>query len=140
MTRTALSSALRFPLYESVANNHFTTELMPDSFDEYRHRIIESLKDEYVTVYLAARETKCREDDIKLWEEAKDIIIKDIIDSWLKQICRESMRTCEKKISVYKKYLPDFETAGDDYRIKIVKGCITKNEQYITNLQRRVVS
>jgi hypothetical protein len=138
MTRTALSSALRFPLYESVANNHFTTELMPDSYDEYRHRIVASLKDEYIAIYLAARETKCHEDDVKSWEEAKDIIIKEIADSWLKQICRECMRTCEKKVAIYRKYLPLFEDAGDDYRVKIVKDCINKNEVYITALQRRI--
>ena len=140
IARVAISSAIRIPLYESIANNHFTTELMPDNYGQYRSRIIEMLRDEYMSLAIASkglRDSYCSGDPMPPWEQVSGQLI-GCIDLWLKRISREVMLNCEKKKMIYEKYLPDFEGAKDDYRTGIVKKCIEKNERYITVLKDRI--
>ncbi|GHV91991.1 hypothetical protein AGMMS50268_24940 [Spirochaetia bacterium] len=137
IARLAISSSIRFPLYESVANNHFTTELMPDSYDAYRERILEQMRDEYVSISSVSRDIQCNRDALPVWEEVHARLI-DCIDLWLKRISREVMLNCEKKIAIYKKYLRNFEQVKDDWRTGIVRECIEKNEKYMTVLKTRI--
>ena len=136
LARLAVSSTIRYPMYESVANNHFTTELMPERYGAYRERIIEAMADEYKSLSSASMDIQCGHAGLPPWREVEKRLT-ECIDLWLRRISREVMLCCEKKIAVYQKYLPDFEAAKDDYRIGIVKGCIEKNGRYADVLKTR---
>lgn len=137
IARVAISSAIRLPLFESIANNHFTTELMPDNFESYRNRIIEMIRDEYISLSSFSKEIQCTRDSLPSWEEIKKHLL-ECIDLWLNRITREVIRCCEKKIAIYKKYHIDFEASKDNYRAEITRKCIEKNERYIDILKTRV--
>jgi len=137
VARVAISSAIRFPMYESIANNHFTTELMPENYDPYRSRIIEMMRDEYIALFAVSMDMQCNRETLPPWDNVSEQFI-GCIDLWLKRISREVMLCCEKKLTVYYRYLNDFEDTKDMYRIGIVKKCIEKNEMYITVLKRRI--
>ena len=136
IARVAISSAVRYPMFESIANNHFTTELMPEQYGAYRERIIEAMMDEYKSLSSASMDLQCGRAALPLWEEVGKRLV-ECIDLWLKRISREVMLCCEKKIGVYRKYLPDFEAVKDGYRAGIVKNCIEKNERYVAILRTR---
>ena len=137
IARVAISSAIRYPMYESISNNHFTTELMPEHYGAYRERIIEAMKDEYVSLSAASMDLQCGSVAMPPWDNVGKQLI-ECVDLWLRNISREAMSCCEKKIGVYQKYLPDFTAAKDDYRIGIVKQCIEKNEKYAAILRTRI--
>jgi hypothetical protein len=136
-TRVAISSAIRFPLFESIANNHFTTELMPERLPSYRERIIENMKDEYVSLENASRDKQCSRDTLPPWEQMSERLT-GCIDLWLKRISKEVMDACEKQIAVYKEFLRLFEGSKDDFRSSICKECIDKNERYDRELKRLI--
>jgi hypothetical protein len=135
--RVSISSSIRFPLYESISNNHFTTELMPERYPLYRERIIETMKDEYVSLATVNRDGTCNRDKLPPWEQMSNQIT-GCIDLWLKWIAKEVMDTCEKKIGVYKLFLRGFEKYNDDFRSGICKECIEKNERYIREIKRLI--
>jgi len=135
--RVSISSAIRFPLYESISNNHFTIELMPERYPIYRERIIDTMKDEYVSLATANKDEQCNRDKLPPWEKMNDQII-SCIDLWLKRVSKEVMDACDKKITVYKNYLHGFEESKDDFRAGICKTCIEKNERYIRELKRLI--
>jgi len=134
--RVSISSAIRFPLYESIANNHFTVELMPDRYQIYRGRIIDNMRDEYESIS-GSKDTQCNRDRLPPWDEMSNQII-GCIDLWLKRVSKEVMDCCEKKITVYKNYLRSFEKTDDDFRTNICKDCIEKNERYVRELKRLI--
>jgi len=134
--RVSISSAIRFPLYESIANNHFTIELMPERFQKYRERIIDNMKDEYTSI-TGSKDTQCNRDKLPPWDEMSNKIV-ECIDSWLKRVSKEVMDCCERKITVYKNYLRGFEKSDDDFRTSICKECIEKNERYVRELKRLI--
>ena len=136
LARIAIASFVRFPLYESVSNNHFTTELMPENYNDYRERIIGAIKDEYVSLSFAPKDTNCGE-VMPPWEQISEPLI-ECIDLWLKRIIKEVIKTCNKKITIYTKYLVKFQAAKDDFRINIVEKCIEKNVRYIEILKTRI--
>jgi hypothetical protein len=135
--RVSISSAIRFPLFESISNNHFTTELMPERYPIYRERIIDTMRDEYVSLATASKGEQCNRDRLPPWEQMSDTLV-GCIDLWLKRIAKEVMDTCEKKITVYKDYLRSFEESKDDFRTGISKECIEKNERYIRELKHLI--
>jgi hypothetical protein len=135
--RVSISSVIRFPLYESISNNHFTVELMPDRYPIYRKRIIDTMKDEYISLATANKEEKCDGDKLPEWDVMSEKIM-ECIDLWLKRISVEIMDACEKKIIVYKSYLSGFEETKDSFRTDICKKCIEKNERYIRELKRLI--
>jgi len=136
LSRLAISSVILFPMYESVANNHFTTELMPEQYGAYRERIIEAMQEEYKSLSTASMDIKCGSSTMPSWNTIESQII-GCIDIWLKKISREVLLCCEKKVKVYNKYIVDFEAAKDTYRAGIAKKCVEKNEGYITVLRTR---
>jgi len=136
LARLAISSTIRYPMYESVANNHFTTELMPERYGAYRERIIEAMMDEYKSLSSASMDINCGHAALPSWDEVGKRLT-DCIDLWLKRISREALLCCEKKIGVYQKYLRDFEAIKDDFRAGIAKDCIEKNERYAATLKTR---
>jgi len=137
LARVAISTSIRFPLYDSVANNHFTTELMPENFKEYRERLILMIKEEYISLSSASKEIQCNKDQLlPAWEQISQQLI-DKIDQWIKSVSREVMITCKKKIAIYQNYLHSFLEMKDEWRVEIVKKCIEKNERYIVVLKER---
>jgi len=134
--RVSISSAIRFPLFESISNNHFTTELMPERFPTYRERIIDNMKDEYEAL-AANKDDQCNKSALPPWEQMNNKLI-GCIDLWLKRISKEVMDACDKKIAVYKDFLRKFEETKDEFRIGIVKRCIEKNERYIRELKHLI--
>jgi hypothetical protein len=135
--RVSISSIIRYPLYESISNNHFTTELMPERYPIYRERIIETMKDEYVSLATANKDEQCDRDKLPPWEKVSDLLI-SCIDLWLKRIAVEVMDSCERKVIIYKQHLRDFEESGDTFRAGICKECIEKNDRYIRELKRLI--
>jgi hypothetical protein len=135
--RVSISSAIRFPLYESISNNHFTTELMPERYAIYRERIIDTMKDEYVSLATANKDEHCGRDKLPPWEQMSERLA-GCIDLWLKRVSKEVMDACEKKIAVYKAFLRMFEESKDDFRACICKECIEKNERYVRELKRLI--
>ena len=137
IARVAIASTIRLPLFESVANNHFTTELMPDHYDAYKNRIIEMIKDEYVSLAAFSKEVQCARDTLPQWDDVK-IKLLECIDLWIRRISIEVMRCCEKKVIIYQKYLKEFEEVKDTYRAGIVKNLLEKNLRYIDVLKMRI--
>jgi hypothetical protein len=136
IARVAISSSIRYPLYESISNNHFTTELTAN-FRNYREKIIELMRDEYVSLSSVSQDIQCNKDALPAWEKVSVRIV-DSIDTWLKRISQEVIRVCEKKIGIYKEYMNDFEDARDKYRADICRRCIEKNEHYVNVLKDRL--
>jgi hypothetical protein len=133
MTRRALASAIRMPLYTSVINNHFTEVLMPNKLSDYKQRIIGSIKDEYDDIYYAALDSPCGHGGVKPWADIAGFI-ETFVDDWIEKIKIETAKTCEDKIDVYQKYLPNYQR--DPYRREIVEGCIKKNRDYLVYLTK----
>jgi hypothetical protein len=136
-TRVSISSVIRFPLYESISNNHFTIELMPERFPVYRNRIVENMKDEYISLASASRDKECIRDALPPWEQIINQLT-ECIDLWLKRVSKEVMDACERKIAIYKEFLRQFVESKDDFRSGICRECIEKNERYIRELKRLI--
>lgn len=135
MTSRALSSAIRFPLYESVHNNHFTKELMPGQFEKYRQRILDALEDEYKDIASTSDKTTCGSNDLPPWKTAS-IIIEQLLDVWLRDTANLVQDCSSQKLGVYKKYLAMYEVNKDKFRITIANACIEKNNRYVEELNR----
>jgi len=136
LARLAIASVIQGPMYESIANNHFTTELMPERYGAYRERIIDAMMDEYKSLFAASMDIQCGKASLLPWDDVGKRLV-ECIDLWLRRVSREVLLCCEKKIAVYGKYLPDFAAAQDGYRAGIVKECIEKNERYAAILRAR---
>jgi hypothetical protein len=137
IAKVAVATVIRNPFFESIANNHFTTELMPEYYKSYRMRIIDTLQDEYISLSSVSHDIQCNKEALPPWDQVSKSLIW-CVDTWLRRVSKEVMITCEKKIAIYKSYLNDFVEAKDEYRIGIVKQCIEKNERYINVLKDRI--
>jgi len=138
MTKRALASSLRFPLYESIGNNHYTRELMSDRYYEYRKRMLDSLEDEYMDVLLSISDSQgCPTvNGLPSWDTIKDSV-QEFLDRWLLEVVIAVRDCCALKVTVYEKYLEFFTASKDEYRVGITNACITKNRRYITELEDR---
>lgn len=135
MTGRALSSAIRFPLYESVHNNHFTKELMPGQFEKYRQRILDALEDEYKDIASTSDKTTCGSNDLPPWKTAS-VIIEQLLDTWLRDTANLVQDCSIQKLDVYKKYLILYSENKDKFRSAITTSCIEKNNRYVEELNR----
>lgn len=139
MTKRALAAAIRFPLYESVNNNHFTKELMPDRFDNYRQRILDQIREEYIGILLVFDDFSCTKgDELPAWNTA-GTLIEQLLDTWLRNTCIAQIECSQEKIDTYKKYKATFDESEDEYRSKIAEDCLSKNERYTLELKNRVM-
>ena len=139
MTKRALASSLRFPLYESIGNNHYTRELMSDRYYEYRRRMLASLEDEYTDVLLSVDDIQgCSTvDGLPAWDEIEEAV-QDFLDRWLFDVVVMVKDCCTQKLDTYAKYLEIFTANKDEYRIGITNMCITKNQKYVAELEARI--
>jgi len=97
LARLAISSVIKSPMYESIANNHFTTELMPENFDGYRERIIKTVKDEYVSIARASLVGSYGRSPLPTWEESRERLT-ERVDEWLDMVCKEVIDACCKSV------------------------------------------
>jgi len=132
LAKVAIASSLQIPLYESIANNHFTTELTKH-YESYRNRIIEMTREEYISLSSTSKNIQCNREKLPTWEQIGEKLIA-YIDLWLRRISKEVMLTCEKKNTIYKQYKKDFEEIKDNYRVDVAEKCIQKNDGYISVL------
>jgi hypothetical protein len=110
---------------------------MPDSYKAYRERIIEMMKEEYVSLASVSHDIQCNKEALPAWDAVGKKLV-SCIDTWLKRISKEVIRACEKKISIYSAYMNDFTEAGDKYRADICRRCKEKNERYASVLKDRL--
>jgi hypothetical protein len=130
IVRRALSSAIRFPMYKSINNNHFTKVLMPDKRQAYEDRIIRQLKTEYIDLYNASKRTG--RNGLPSWENGAEKIILSYFRDWINNTLREVSETCADKIRTYKDYRQQIKSG---HWLSIIDMCIAKNEDYISKLQ-----
>jgi hypothetical protein len=129
IARRALSAAIRFPMYKSINNNHFTKVLMPDKRQAYEDRIIRQLKNEYIDLYNASR--KAGRTPLLSWENGAEKIIMSYFREWISNTLREVAETCADKIKTYKDYRRQIKSG---HWLSIIDMCIAKNEDYIAKL------
>ncbi|MDR1278873.1 MAG: hypothetical protein LBK02_08985 [Treponema sp.] len=129
IVRRALSSAIRFPMYKSINNNHFTKVLMPDKRQAYEVRIIRQLKTEYIDLYNASR--RVERNALPSWEDGAEKIIMAYFRDWMNNTLREVSETCADKVKTYRDYRQQIKS---EHWRSIIDMCITKNEDYISKL------
>jgi hypothetical protein len=129
IVRRALSGAVRFPMYKSINNNHFTKVLMPDKRQAYEDRIIRQLKTEYVDLYNASQ--RSGRSGIPAWDEGAEKIVMSYFREWMNNTIREVSETCADKIKTYKNYRGQIKS---EHWLSIIDMCIAKNEDYISKL------
>ena len=134
--KLAIATSLRFPLYEAIANNHYTSELA-FSYEAYRDRMIEQIREEYISLYSASKTKNCNSEELSTWEEISGLLI-GCIDIWLRNICRESLRTCERQLTILKKFLSEFEASKDNYRAKVAESQIKEKDKCVASLRMRL--
>jgi len=133
----ALTNSALGPLYDSAANNHFTTVMMPEHREEYLNKLLRAIEDEYRSTYNAMRDFECSNDKTGVmprWEgkNGNDISprerVHEFLKEWVNNVTAETIKACTKKIEVYKSYESAFK--GNKYRSDVLAACITKNERY----------
>jgi hypothetical protein len=130
---SALASAIRWPLYESIVNNHFTEVLSPDNIADYKKRMFGLIEDEYRNIFSASVRTPYPQDNVPDFEQVH-AKLQGVFSQWLQYLISEVIRTCRQKLDTYNRYQVTFVENKDDYRGKIIAQCIEKNERYIRDL------
>jgi hypothetical protein len=121
----AVCVSFRAAFGNAIVRNHFTKELMPDRVDDYRERILEEIRQEYIDLHLT-------DERVPPIDRLEKIIVK-FVDDWLRMMKDETATTCEEKINVYKAYQPRFDELPS--MTDVVEACIQKNERYIKHLR-----
>jgi hypothetical protein len=127
--RRALAAAVRFPMYKSINNNHFTKVLMPDRIGSYRDRILRQLRNEYEDLQIAA---VADGSNLISWKDGGDKKVTDYLDQWIEYAKAMVGEACRDKISNYTDYKKHIKS---DYWLKMIDGLIEKNQRYIERLK-----
>ena len=140
-THRALSSVLRFPIYEACRNNNFKLELKPENIKYYIGRIMREIIGEYEDFGIQQNQASCPIADHSCVSIPPAIDIfsdleKHIINEWALPIRKKLIEICESKIKLYKQFIQSYMEIGDQVRIKIAEHCIDKNKNYISALKR----
>lgn len=130
--RRALSGAVRFPMYKSINNNHFTKVLMPDRISAYRERILRQLRNEYEDLQMSAEQEGVR---LLSWSDGGDKKLIEYLDSWISYAKSMVCEACSDKIQNYQEYKKHITS---DYWLKMVDSLIEKNRRYIERLGGKV--
>jgi hypothetical protein len=139
--RHAITGVLRFPLYNASMQNNFKAHLKPEHILWYVERLIQEIKAEYEEYALLQDMSFCIRDEQKCppMPEVNKIllIIKDeILNNWALAIRRKTIDICNKKIEIYRQFVPSFHELNDQVKIKVTEHCIEKNKNYIEALVR----
>jgi hypothetical protein len=123
----ALASAIRFPLYNSIAKNHFTTELMPEFIAGYKDRLWQQIQMKYERVFAYSQKSK------KSLPPLVDIETQmhNNFNEWIDTLKTETRLACLAKIDVYTKYKTQINVS---HWRDIIGQCIDKNKRYIAAL------
>ncbi|MGL5913515.1 MAG: hypothetical protein ACRCZB_05065 [Bacteroidales bacterium] len=132
MTRKALTDAITSPLIESVNANHFTKRLMPEYYSSFRLRLYKLMESSYLSARQAYLDNICEFSAVPEWKEYKDIC-DYVLSYWLSEITMSVMTSCERKLTVYNRFLDHFKFSMR-YR-KITEDRIKRNKNYIAELK-----
>lgn len=132
MVKRALVDATISPLVESINTNHFTGKLSPEHFSSFRMRLFKRMQENYTAISFLYSNEFCKEDVLKEWKEKKEFC-DYVLTSWLSELSLSVSNACERKLEVYKKYLPHFKFTLH-YK-GLVNERIKRNRQYIEDLQ-----
>ena len=136
------NSALR-PLYNSISNNHFTTVMQPSNRDNYLNGLLRAIEDQYRSTYNAMLNFECGDKKVSMpkWDDTNSgednspkMRVEKFLDEWVDGVTTETIKSCLRKIEIFKSYEKSFK--GNAYRTNILISCITKNEKYISLLDR----
>ena len=127
ISKAALASNLRIPLYGAVDENGFRRKFSKAYIDAYLNSLIEEIKLEYNQYALVNLRT-CGTIKMPEYSEIVPYLKPIIKDYWIKKIKEQMIITCEKKISVYEDYLPLFRDLRDSYMMNVVEQCISKTK------------
>lgn len=122
----ALSSSLRFPFYNTISNNHFTTVLMPENIEAYKGRLLFQLQNRYHRIEKRAK-------GILPPYEKIEYLAEEWLDDFIHTLKAETVITCKEKIrnnDLYKKSIKSSRW------LSIVNENEEKNKHYIKELER----
>ena len=142
-TVIALTGSTLKPLYDSAKNNHFTTVMQPENRGEYLDKLLKAIEDRYKATYTAMLNFECggKFGLMPTWDciNNDEVSIKDKLQNFLKEwvydVVTETIKSCVKKIKNYKDY-QDAAFKNNKRWSDIMAECITKNERYISLLDR----
>ena len=142
----AITNSALGPLYDSAANNHFTTVMLPENREEYLIKLLKAVEDEYRSTYNAMLNFECgnKIGTMPLWEGGisgsagakippKEQMQKFLMD-WVDSVLTETIKSCMKKIDIYKG--GEIALQGSKRWAGITAACIAKNEKYISLMDR----
>ena len=140
--RQAITGVLRFPLYNASRQNNFKAQLKPENILWYVERLMQEIKAEYEEYALLQNMSYCVIDEKKCPQmpdvnEVMTIIHHEVLYNWALAIRRKTVDVCEKKIGIYRQFVPSFQELNDRVRIKVTEHCIEKNKIYIEVLVRK---
>jgi len=139
-TNVGLTALIATPLHDCIANNHFTTELLPENYGEYRRRVLELVKDEYSSITRAHRGEGCTHQCLPAWDGGIRERLTECVNAWLVDVAREQLKACRKKLRNYAEFLVEFEANKDAHRAGFTKKCIEKNERNIAVIEALIRS
>lgn len=123
---TALASSLRFPFYNTISSNHFTTVLKKENIEAYKDRISFQLCNRYHRIEKRSGGLIPHHD---LCKEFLDSLLSDYIET----VKSEVVITCKEKLRNNELHLKTVKSAKN---IEIIESNIKKNEGYIKELER----
>lgn len=137
IARIALYNTIPAPLYVSANKNHFVHELLPSNRDRYVNNLLATVEAEYESVYLAMLDGSCAACEcdgggdkiLPKWEDGIKDDILDFLSEWVAEVADETVKSCRRKIEVYRSYEAVF--AGDNGRLSILKTRILQCENDI---------
>jgi hypothetical protein len=109
--RDNLAANLKVILSGSVIRNHYTRELMPERFQQYRTRYLGQIEDFYRNL-CAFNENHA----LRPWEETRKVF-EAILDEWIVRVKVAVSESCEEKIDVYERYKKRFNETDPWYTV-----------------------
>jgi hypothetical protein len=142
--KRTLSGAIRFPLYNAIRRNKFKIVLRPENVEAYLNKLMEDIAQEYDEVDAEQDKFICPIHgggcvEYPEWPVIKDPLRKQIMRDWITPLKQAVIETCNKKITLYEKYILIFQDIGDEKRILISQQCIDKNKNYIQELTKKII-
>ena len=134
LTIKTLVLAVSRPLERSAFENHFTTVLMPEKRDAYVENLLRFIEDEYTAVFNSIPPVSCiNEDKMPAWVTICPEMKKFLL-LWVEHNITETIKTCIRKIEIYRQKEPTFK---DNLRMsEIILKRMQKNDDYIKKLDR----
>lgn len=133
--RRSLYHAFKEPFYDYINANHFTRELRPDNFESYRKNLIDVIQELHQELMFEYQSDDCDKNTIDEWDLV-DKQFERLVDDWLMMVMVEVKKSCARKIQIYNQLLP--EVKDSKHWNEVLTGCISKNEEYMSNIKTLV--